>query len=79
MNTIEQNNQILINKEIAMGGKIVLRAVQHKFESGGKVVSPVTVLATAPNDCMSKFFIPTSAESIKSNIKVDSSTHIWGL
>lgn len=32
-----------------MGGKFVVRAGQHKFESGEKVVSPVTVLPTAPN------------------------------
>ena len=33
-----------------MGGKFVVRAGQHKFESGEKVVSPVTVLPTAPNN-----------------------------
>ncbi len=32
-----------------MGGKFVVRAGQHKFESGEKIVSPVTVLPTAPN------------------------------
>ena len=32
-----------------MGGKFVVRAGQHKFESGEKVVSPVTVLPTAPS------------------------------
>jgi len=37
LNTIEQNNQILINREIAMGRKILLRAGQHKFESGEKL------------------------------------------
>lgn len=38
-----------------MGGKFVVRAGQHKFESGEKVVSPVTVLPTAPNDYSRKF------------------------
>ena len=33
-----------------MGGKFVVRAGQHLFESGEKVVSPITVLPTAPND-----------------------------
>lgn len=33
-----------------MGGKFVIRAGQHKFESGEKVVTPATVLPTAPND-----------------------------
>lgn len=33
-----------------MGGKFVVRAGQHKFESGEKVVSPITVLPTAPNN-----------------------------
>ena len=33
-----------------MGGKFVVRARQHLFESGEKVVSPITVLPTAPND-----------------------------
>ena len=33
-----------------MGGKFEVRAGQHLFESGEKVVSPVTVLPTAPND-----------------------------
>ena len=33
-----------------MGGKFVVRAGQHLVESGEKVVSPVTVLPTAPND-----------------------------
>lgn len=33
-----------------MGGKFVVMAGQHKFESGEKVVSPVTVLPTAPNN-----------------------------
>lgn len=32
-----------------MGGKFVVRAGQHKFESGEKVISPTTVLPTAPN------------------------------
>lgn len=32
-----------------MGGKFVVKAGQHKFESGERVVSPVTVLPTAPN------------------------------
>lgn len=62
-----------------MGGKFVVRAGQHKFESGEKVVSPVTVLPTAPNDYSRKFFIPTSVESAESNIKVGTPTHILGL
>lgn len=62
-----------------MGGKFVVRAGQHRFESGEKVVSPVTVLPTAPNDYSRKFFIPTSVESAESNIKVGSPTHILGL
>lgn len=33
-----------------MGGKFVVMAGQHKFESGEKVVSPVTVLPTALNN-----------------------------
>ena len=62
-----------------MGGKFVVRAGQHKFESGEKVVSPVTVLPTAPNDYSRKFFIPTSVTSAESNIKVGTPTHILGL
>lgn len=33
-----------------MGGKFVVKAGQHQFKSGEKVVSPVTVLPTAPNN-----------------------------
>ena len=62
-----------------MGGKFVVRAGQHLFESGEKVVSPVTVLPTAPNDYSRKFFIPTNAESAENNIRVGSPTHILGL
>ena len=62
-----------------MGGKFVVRAGQHLFESGEKVVSPVTVLPTAPNDYSRKFFIPTNAESAESNIQVGIPTHILGL
>ncbi|CAP02981.1 hypothetical protein ABSDF_p30007 (plasmid) [Acinetobacter baumannii SDF] len=35
---------------ISTGGKIVYQAGQHKFEGGQKVVFPMTVLPTAPND-----------------------------
>jgi hypothetical protein len=62
-----------------MSGKFVVRAGQHKFESGEKAVSPVTVLPTAPNDYSRKFFIPTNAESAENNIRVGSPTHILGL
>ena len=62
-----------------MGGKFVVRAGQHKFESGEKVVCPVTVLPTAPNDYSRKFFIPTSVESAESNIRAGNPTHILGL
>ena len=62
-----------------MGGKFVVRAGQHLFESGEKVVSPVTVLPTAPNDYSRKFFIPTNAESAESNIQVGIPIHILGL
>lgn len=62
-----------------MGGKFVVRAGQHKFESGEKVVSPVMVLPTAPNDYSRKFFIPMSVESAESNIRVGNPTHILGL
>lgn len=33
-----------------MGGKFVVKAGQHQFKSGEKVVSPVTILPTVPND-----------------------------
>ena len=62
-----------------MGGKFVVRAGQHIFESGEKVVSPITVLTTTPNDYSRKFFLPTSVESAESNIKVGTPTHILGL
>lgn len=62
-----------------MGGKFVVRAGQHKFESGEKMVSPVTVLPTAPNDHSRKFFIPMSVASTESNIQVGNPTHILGL
>lgn len=64
---------------ISTGGKIIYRAGQHKFEGGQKVVSPMTVLPTVPNDYSRKFFIPTSVESAESNIKVGTPTHILGL
>lgn len=64
---------------ISTGGKIVYQAGQHKFEGGQKVVSPMTVLPTAPNDYSRKFFIPTSVESVESNIRVGNPTHILGL
>ena len=62
-----------------MGGKFVVRAGQHKFESGEKMVSPVTVLPTAPNDHSRKFFIPVSVAFTESNIQVGNPTHILGL
>lgn len=62
-----------------MGGKFVVRAGQHIFESGEKIVSPVTVLPTMPNDYSRKFFIPTSVESAESNIRIGNPTHILGL
>ncbi|PWB12974.1 hypothetical protein DCO44_16520 [Acinetobacter sp. AM] len=34
---------------ISTGGKIVYQAGQHKFEGGQRIVSPITVLPTAPN------------------------------
>lgn len=69
----------MINREFKMGGKFVVRAGQHKFESGEKMVSPVNILPTAPNDYSRKFFIPPNAQSTESNIKVGQPTHILGL
>lgn len=40
----------MINREFKMGGKFVVRAGQHKFESGEKIVSPMNILPTAPNN-----------------------------
>ena len=61
-----------------MGGKFVVRARQHLFESGEKVVAPITVLPTAPNDYSHKVnykFKYTDSdgeksESIETNKKV---------
>ena len=73
--------QIIIGKDgikIITPAKFEAKAGQHKFEGGEKVVSPVTVLPTAPNDYSRKFFIPKSEESTESNIRVGNPTHILG-
>ena len=75
-------SQIVISDDgitISTGGKILYQAGQHKFESGKKVVSPVTVLPTPPKDYSRKFLIPNSIESEDSNIRVGKPTRILGL
>ena len=46
-------SQILIDSQgvtVTTNGKVVFKAGQHVFEGGERVVTPVTILPTAPND-----------------------------
>ncbi|MEB5477118.1 hypothetical protein [Acinetobacter pollinis] len=63
-----------------MGGKFVVRAGQHQFKTGEKIVSPSIVLPTAPSgDYSRKFLIPASTETAGNNIKIANPEFILGL
>lgn len=62
-----------------MSGKFVVRAGQHKFESGEKAVSPVTVLPTAPNDYSRKFLFQRMQNQQKIIFELGVLLIFWGL
>ena len=71
-------SQIVISDDgitISTGGKILYQAGQHKFESGQKVVSPVTVLPTTPDSYSLKFKyksnLPEQKDGIDKNLSLN--------
>ena len=62
-----------------MSGKFVVRAGQHKFESGEKAVSPVTVLPTAPMTIAENFLFQRMQNQQKIIFELGVLLIFWGL